>query len=231
MRATGRISEIAALIGDPVRADMLLSLRDDGEMSAGELAAVGNVAPSTASEHLARMTALGLLRLRQSGRRRFYSLADARLCDVLDSIVAISGSHTSPETRRREMPAGHLHARLCGDHMAGRLGCGVAAALFDADYLGHSRQGIRVTPDGGRWLTGIGVDLRRVQAAPRCAVRLCPDWIEDAHHVGGAVGAALLGAFRSRDWVRTSRGDPAIRVTPVGRATLRRDLGLDLADA
>ncbi len=40
MMDTPYIAEVAALIGDPARANMLLALKDDGVLSASELAHV-----------------------------------------------------------------------------------------------------------------------------------------------------------------------------------------------
>ncbi len=61
MLDTPYIAEVAALIGDPARANMLLALKDDGVLSATELAHVAGVAPNTASGHLARLTEAGLV--------------------------------------------------------------------------------------------------------------------------------------------------------------------------
>ena len=49
------IAEIAFLIGDPARANMLFTLKESGVASAGDLTRSANVAPSTASEHLAKL--------------------------------------------------------------------------------------------------------------------------------------------------------------------------------
>ena len=46
------IAEIAALLGDPARANMLSALMDGRALSAGELAYAAHVTPQTASAHL-----------------------------------------------------------------------------------------------------------------------------------------------------------------------------------
>ena len=48
---TPYIAEVAALIGDPARANMLLALKDDGILSATELAHVAGVAPLQREYH------------------------------------------------------------------------------------------------------------------------------------------------------------------------------------
>src|SRR5947207_1420111 len=46
-----RLAEVAALLGDPGRAGMVMSLWDGTARPAGELARIAGVAPATASAH------------------------------------------------------------------------------------------------------------------------------------------------------------------------------------
>ena len=55
MIAGPRIAAIAALIGDPARANMLTALMDGRSLTARELAEAGGSAAPTASGHLARL--------------------------------------------------------------------------------------------------------------------------------------------------------------------------------
>ena len=61
MASNARFAEVAAIAGDPTRAGMLHALMDGRALTASELAHVAGIAPQTASGHLARMTAVGLL--------------------------------------------------------------------------------------------------------------------------------------------------------------------------
>ena len=231
MVSSNTIAAIPAAMGDPVRMNMLMSLRLDGALTAGELAAVGNVAPSTASEHLARMMDAGLVVRQKSGRKRLYSLADADVCDLLDVLLALAEQRRDDHAGTVSLPEGVLHARLCYDHLAGRLGCAVSHALFARDVVRHGANGPQLTEHGQAWLSGFGIDARELLDAPRCAVRLCQDWTEKSHHLGGSVASSLLAAFRERDWVRTARGRPEVFVTPLGVTGFRDALGLDLRAA
>jgi DNA-binding transcriptional ArsR family regulator len=58
-----KIAQVAALVGDPARANMLSALMDGRTLTATELAYVSGVAPQTASGHLARLSDAGLLAL------------------------------------------------------------------------------------------------------------------------------------------------------------------------
>lgn len=228
MNSPNQIAAITAAIGDPARVNMLMSLRFDRFLTSGELARVGNVAPSTASEHLARMASVGLIVSRKDGRQRVYSLADSDVCDLLDSVAAMAERHPSAKVQNRPLPVGLLHSRLCYDHLAGKLGCQVTAAMFQQNLLAYGPKSPEVTVAGQSWLERLGIDISAVQERPRCALRLCPDWTEGGHHLGGGLASAMLEAFRQRDWLRTRRGDLEVHVTPVGIAGFREFLGLQV---
>ncbi len=220
-----KLAEIASALGDPVRISMVMSLRQDGQLSSSDLANVGNVAPSTASEHLARLTITGLLKQKKSGRHKYFRIAAPDLFDILDGLEALAqkfgGSH-------EVAPPGIVHSRLCFDHLAGRLGCGITDAMFEADLLSHTRKGVRLTADGQKWLAARGADVAAIVTAPRNVAVLCRDWTENSHHIGGAVGASILSACKRMDWVRTRRGSGTVEITPKGYAGFRSDLGLNL---
>ncbi|MFD0322327.1 ArsR/SmtB family transcription factor [Lysobacter gummosus] len=67
MRTEHALADIAAAIGDPARALMLVALLDGRSRSAGELAAAAGVAPQTASTHLARLGAAALIATEKQG--------------------------------------------------------------------------------------------------------------------------------------------------------------------
>ena len=228
MPSSNQIAQITSAMGDAVRVNMLLALRFDGGLTASELARVGNVAPSTASEHLARMVAAGLIFQQKMGRQRLYALADAEVCDILDSVTAMAERTRDSRPEASPLPEGLLHARLCYDHLAGRLGCALTEAMFAQGILAHGRARPRVTGTGANWFQALGIDHAAYEDRPRCALRLCRDWTEDSHHLGGGLASALLDTFRQRDWVRTRRGEMQVFVTPKGLSGLRDTVGLDL---
>ena len=59
------IARVAALIGDPARANMLVALMSGKALTATELAAEAGVTAQTASSHLARLREGGLLSQRK----------------------------------------------------------------------------------------------------------------------------------------------------------------------
>lgn len=215
-------------MGDPVRVNMLMALRHEGSLSAGELARVGNVAPSTASEHLARMMGAHLIVQQKVGRQRLYSLAETDVCDLLDGVEALARRRMQNPAGAAGVTPGVIHARLCYDHLAGRLGCNLTNAVFAAGHVVHGKRGPRLTAEGRVWCVDFGVDERMIDEGHRCPLRLCSDWTEDTHHLGGAVASGLLDALRRRDWIRTRRGDLAVSVTPKGISGFRTELGIEV---
>jgi len=72
MASNAMFAEVAALAGDPARAGMLHALMDGRALTASELAHVAGITPQTASGHLTRMTAIGLLSVEKQGRHRYH---------------------------------------------------------------------------------------------------------------------------------------------------------------
>lgn len=221
------IAEIAFLIGDPARANMLFTLKDSGMASAGDLTRAAGVAPSTASEHLAKLIDAGLVTVTRAGRVRYFRLAHPMAGDVLEAVENLAGvlAPDGPAVLRHDRAA--LHARACGDHLAGRLGVALADTWFSRGYLRRAQGTLTVSQDGGRAFADLGIDLGALRAAPRKLVSLCHDWSEDAVHLGGALGGALLRGFVERDWMRRDRGAQSVAITPRGSAELRARFGID----
>jgi len=111
-------------------------------------------------------------------------------------------------------------ARMCYDHMAGRLGVLVCDMLLRRRHIVLADGGGEVTPSGERFLAELGVDLPKARGAKRHYCRGCIDWTERRHHISGAVGAGLAEAFLARRLVLRVPDSRALSVTPLGRKTL-----------
>ena len=96
------VSVTANLLGDPGRAAMLLSLMGGVSRPAGELAQVANVAPQTASAHLAKLVDGRLLTVERQGRHRYYRLADGDVADAIESLLVLTErSHGAGAAHRK----------------------------------------------------------------------------------------------------------------------------------
>jgi DNA-binding transcriptional ArsR family regulator len=228
MVGVASIAEVAALIGDPARANMLFALKDDGRLSAGDLAAVAGVAPSTASEHLAKLSQAGLVQMTVKGRKRYYCLGEPSVSDVLEGVQGLTAMLWRRNPKPLRWDQATVHARSCLDHLAGRLGGQMAGAAMAKGFISHSPKGPDLTEEGAAWLGAFGVNADALRVEPRRFIRLCPDWMEETPHIGGSVGAALLNALVEFGWLRRVPRSRNVLVTPKGAAGFRVQLDFDV---
>ncbi len=222
-----RLAEVAALLGEPGRAGMALALWDGTARPAGELARVAGVTPATASAHLARLVAGGILRVEPRGRHRYYRLAGPEVAHAIEALAGVLAPHVTRGAA--EAPPSPLRrARLCYDHLAGQLGVAVGDALVAGGRL-VLRDGAYALPASGRrWFERFGIELGVLERGRRPLLRSCIDWTERREHLGGALGAALAAHLLERDWLRRERGARTLLVTAAGRRGLASTLGLRL---
>jgi DNA-binding transcriptional ArsR family regulator len=222
------VASAAFLIADPARAAMLTSLVDGRARPASELAFAAGISAQTASSHLAKMLAGGLLTVEIEGRHRYYRLAGSHVAVALETLASI-GPEIEP--RRRPLSADAqrlLFARCCYDHLAGRLGVAITQALVARGYLiGAEDKRYEVTSAGSDWLARMGLDLASIKPARRGIARQCLDWTEREHHLAGPLGARLLDLFCELGWLMRSKSSRAVQVTPKGAASLRAELSID----
>src|ERR1700722_6978627 len=95
------VAEIAALVGDPARANMLDALLDGRALTAGELAYVAHVAAPTASGHLGKLTEARLITVVKQGRHRYFRLASPLVAKMLESIMEVASMDAAPRYRPR----------------------------------------------------------------------------------------------------------------------------------
>ena len=157
------LSLTANLLGDPGRAAILLSLMDGLALPAGELASIANVAPQTASGHLARLIDGGLLSVERLGRHRYYRLSSPEVADAIEALLVLTARPRSaePTAPTRKVTAGSLaHARTCYAHLAGWLGVHIAQELEHRALLKPSGPKIyTVTPSGRSWFQSLGMEV------------------------------------------------------------------------
>jgi len=218
------LAAVGAVLADRARARILLALGDGRSLPASVLAAEAGVAASTASEHLARLTAAGLVTVTPRGRYRYYRLAGPEVGELIETLARLAPA--APVRSLREGTRAHAvrRARSCYDHLAGRLGVAVTDALLRSGSLvGTDGEGYRLTDDGRVALAGLGAELPEA-----AAVRCCVDWTEQRPHLAGPHGRALLTALLDRGWLRRAPRGRALLLTDDGAAGLARSLGIQL---
>ena len=228
MFTTAALAETAALVGDPGRAAMLMALMDGRALTASELARAAGITPQTASGHLSRLTAAGLLARHCQGRHHYHRLASPAVAHMLETIMDVAQDN-APAPRRpvvtgprdRAMRA----ARTCYDHLAGQLGVRLADALGERGYVELSDEGGAVTDSGMDFFRRFGLELGAGSAA-RLYCRPCLDWSERRLHIGGTLGAKLAARCFALNWIRRNSESRAVTVTPAGQRGFRETLGM-----
>jgi DNA-binding transcriptional ArsR family regulator len=222
------IAPVAALLADPTRMAILWALADGRPRPAGELARQARVSASTASEHLARLLAGGLVVVERHGRHRYYRVADARVIATIEAMGALARPVAPLGHGRTAAARAVRHARSCYDHLAGALSVQVARALIDRGTLVLRDEQYEVSAAGAVFLSNeLGVDVERARASRRQFAKACLDWTEREYHVGGAVGSELLRQFLSLGWLERMEGSRGLCVTSSGRRGFRGLLGID----
>jgi DNA-binding transcriptional ArsR family regulator len=221
------LAEVAALVGNPARANMLTALLDGRALTASELAYAGGVAPQTASEHLAKLNEGRLLALAKQGRHSYYRLASPLVARMLEGIMAVAADGPARCQPRWRGGDALRNARTCYDHLAGRLGVVLADALVERDRVALSDDGGIVTPEGEEFFLGLGIDLGERGRSRRPFCRPCLDWSERRAHLAGTLGAALAARCFELGWVSRMRDTRAVLVTDAGKHAFSETFGIE----
>src|SRR6516162_9513334 len=159
MVTTTSLAELAALVGDPARANMLMALMDGRALTATELAHTAGVTPQTASGHLARLSTVGLVGVEKQGRHRYHRLASRDIARMLEGMMNIAATIAAPRGKRVVVgPRDQAlrAARTCYDHLAGRLGVAIADTMTAEGRIELGAEGGVVTEEGLRFLRSLG---------------------------------------------------------------------------
>lgn len=220
--AQRNFAAVAGLLGDPARAAMIDVMMDGGSHAAAALAEAAGVSAPTASAHLAKLVAGGVVAVEAEGRHRRYALKNARVAEAVEALAALAPPPTEKGTRMQGMAA----ARTCYDHMAGKLGVAVARSLVERGMLARDGDRFELTPEGRAYLAErLGVDVEGALLEKRPLARCCLDWTEREPHVAGALGAALARRSFQAGWVERRAGGRALVVTHAGAAVFEREFG------
>ena len=208
------IASVAALIGDPARANMLTALMNGRALTARELAESGGIMPPTASGHLARLVESGLLAVRCQGRHRYYRLSGPDVAETLEALMGLAQRTGAVPVRTGPRDAALREARLCYDHLAGERGVALLESLRRRKMV-EDGETLQLNDQGRVFLASLGIKLDELAQGRRPLSRACLDWSERRSHLGGALGAALLEMMIERGWLRRGEGR-VLRFTPVG---------------
>ena len=216
------IARLAALIGDPARANMLTALMSGKALTASELAAEAGVTLQTASAHLSKLDGGGLVSPRKQGRHKYFTLASDDVAAALESLMGLAAGAGHLRTRTGPRDPELRKARVCYNHLAGDRGIRLYDSLVAREFLTVGAQGLDLSKEGRRFVARLGLDLDALASARGPLCRECLDWSERRSHLGGRLGRALLAQFEAMHWARRVPGTRIVRFTPKGDTAFRR---------
>lgn len=212
------ISHIAALIGDPARANILTALMDGRALTASELAEGAGVALPTASGHLAKLAQADLIRPRKEGRHKYFQLADAEVASVLEALMGLAEGRGIKRVRTGPRDAQMRAARVCYNHLAGQMGVQMFRSMVGQGLLREEGEDVGLTEDGMGFVTRFGIDVGALSKSRAPLCRSCLDWSERRSHLAGALGRAMLTRMEAEGWMTRVPSQRVIEVTGKGKA-------------
>jgi DNA-binding transcriptional ArsR family regulator len=216
MRDGPEIARIAALIGDPARANMLTAMVGGQALTTSELAGVAGVGLPTASGHLAKLEEAGLAAVERQGRHRYYRLADGDVAHVLESLMGIAARSGMTRVRTGPKEPELRRARVCYDHLAGELGVALYDSFQRQGFLEPGADSVLLTEKGEAFCKRFEIDLGMLRKRRRPLCRACLDWSVRRHHLAGGLGAAMLDRFYALKWARREKDSRVVQFTPDG---------------
>jgi DNA-binding transcriptional ArsR family regulator len=221
MKDGPNITNIAALIGDHARTEVLTALMSGMALTATELATIAGVTKQTISGHLAKLLEAQLLVVEAQGRHRYFRLADADVAQLLESLMNVAFRTGALRLRASPREPALRKARVCYDHLAGELGVHVYDRMAQAGAFTVGADGVALTDSGRVQVQALGIDVDTLKPRRRALCRTCLDWSERRHHLAGALGSALLARFEELGWAKRDRDSRVVAFSLAGEKKLR----------
>lgn len=227
------VASIGSLFAHETRCRMMLALSNGSMLSAARLAAEANVTAATASSHLKKLTDAGLLTVTRQGRNRYYRIAGPEVGDLIEALERVAPVVAARSLRQSTQIRQWREARICYNHIAGRLGVEILDGFVALGYLvplepvkgarGGRRPEYGVSESGAKEFSALGL---HVEAGER--VEGHNDPTESRPHIGGRFAHLLMERLIELGWiVKTSHR--AVRVTDLGVEEMGARFGLSSA--
>jgi DNA-binding transcriptional ArsR family regulator len=222
MKAGPDISMVASLVGDPARSNMLTALMSGRALTASELAQEAGITPQTASSHLSKLEAGGLIEPEKQGRHRYYRLTGSDVAHVLEGLAGLAARAGHMRVRTGPKDPALRRARICYDHLAGDLGVQMLDSLRKQRLVRQTKEAIELTGEGRRFMAeSLQIDADSLAHPRRPMCKACLDWSERRHHLAGTLGAAIMTRFTELNWAARD-ATPGSRVVNFTRTGEKR---------
>ncbi len=216
------IAHIAALIGDPARANMLTALMSGKALTVSELAEEAGVTIQTASSHLSKLDGGGLLRPRKQGRHKYFALASEEVAHVLEGLMGLAAGSGYLRKRTGPRDAELRQARVCYNHLAGDMGTQMFDSLLARGHLVLKGEELELTETGAAFATELEIDVDGLRKARAPVCRECLDWSERRSHLAGSLGRAFLSRFEELSWAKRDQKTRVVTFSPNGEEAFKR---------
>src|SRR3954462_15790594 len=217
MKAGPDITLVASLVGDPARCNMLTALMSGRALTASGLAQEAGVTPQTASSHLAKLEAGGLVEPEKQGRHRYYRLTGPDVAGVLEGLMGLAARAGHLRVRTGPKDPALRHARVCYDHLAGDLGVQMLDALTRRQLVRQDKDEIALTDAGEKFVAKkLQIDIGELAQTRRPLCKSCLDWSARRSHLAGTLGAAILSRLYELKWATRAPGNRIVNFSRNG---------------
>ncbi|MFY0594928.1 MAG: winged helix-turn-helix transcriptional regulator [Cognatishimia sp.] len=227
MKEGPNFAQIAALIGDPARGNILTALMSGKALTASELANEAGVSAQTASTHLSKLRDGALVSERKSGRHKYFTLASDDVADVLEALMGLAATTGNLRTRTGPKDTAMREARVCYNHLAGDMGVQMYRALRAQGHIVGSEDALELTQTGQDLVSALGIDLETLPNSRSPLCKSCLDWSARESHLAGKLGRALLTRFYELGWAKQLPDSRAIQFTQAGKIAFQQRFGAD----
>jgi len=212
---------VRALLSHPTRLAILAALGESAMWTTAEIAKATGLKPAGLRSHIVVLRDAGLVDTELHEGRHLHRIGDPEI-----------GAALKPATQRQttSIPASLHEARMCYNHLAGRLGVAMTQAMIARKFLVPDAGDFTVTERGERLFQGLGIDLAALRRQRRHFSRQCIDGSERRPHLAGGLGAALADHMLERGWIEREEDSRAVTVTVTasGHKALANLFGLRL---
>jgi len=212
------IAYVAALIGDPARANILTALMSGKALTASELAAEAGVTVQTTSSHLSKLVQGDLLRARKQGRHKYFTLANDEVAQMLEALMGFAAGAGHLRIRTGPKDIALRKSRVCYNHLAGDMGTKLYDDLWAKGYIFLAGEDLALSKAGAEFAVDFGIDIDALRAKPVPLCRECLDWSERRSHLAGSLGRAFLGRFEVLGWAKRDQKTRIVKFSPNGEA-------------
>ncbi|MGX6443490.1 ArsR/SmtB family transcription factor [Neobacillus sp. K501] len=228
MKASPNVAIVAALVSETSRAAILTALLDGRYHPASDLAQMAGIKPQTASFHLAKMLEANIVTVEKQGRHRYYGIRNQEVAHIMESLLSVAPPVEIKSFKHASENKGLRIARTCYDHLAGNLGVELTVALKNLGVLYEENNAFYVTEMGEAFFASFQINLEEVKKKRRSFSHKCLDWSERRHHLGGALGKALLERLLELNWVQRAPKTRAIKITNEGKNGLKEIFSIEI---